>query len=134
MDRKKNCQLLVEALRSGEYVQGIKKLRRGVGGNVEYCPLGVGCELFRQNYHGTYHYEWKVLPKVLTTENIYFFCVVERGTNRVLQDDPNFMFEVVRNYYGFSMNDMHKIANMNDDDEYTFDQIADYIEQMEILV
>ena len=60
MSIQNNRQLLLDALRSGEYEQGIAlrhdylHLER-----KRHCPLGVACEVFKEHYQGPRKYEWR---------------------------------------------------------------------------
>jgi hypothetical protein len=53
-------QMWVTALTSGEFVQGQKRLMRNMGDHIEYCCLGVLCELHRREFN----FKW---------ENEYYF-------------------------------------------------------------
>ena len=129
MDRYKNRQMLLEALRSGDYIQGFKSLRKNTNSGILYCPLGVGCELFRQNYHGRYAYKW--IDGYSDNERV-IFCAIERGKKEPIRGSSSFMFEVVRDFYGLSYNDMMIIAEINDNQNKTFNEIATVIEKMEM--
>ncbi len=53
--------LWLQALRSGEYEQGLQRLRSEVGTHVSYCCMGVLCDLYRRGHQearwdgGTFH-------------------------------------------------------------------------------
>ena len=44
-EQRAHRQALVAALRSGEYEQGVKRLRTEIKGRSHFCCLGVACEI-----------------------------------------------------------------------------------------
>jgi hypothetical protein len=107
----------VEALRSGKYKQGRGFLQR----NNEFCCLGVLCEVqnvpsqlvlrqFRDPFCETNHR----LP-------VHKYLMMLDSETGICADDP----------IAGGLNDfeMEKLTNMNDGDEYNFEQIARYIEE-----
>lgn len=96
-------KLWVEALESGKYRQTQGQLREKVGGRYAYCCLGVLCKLAEQDggekfYGEIYGCETKLPPKHIM----------------------EFMFDD-------GEDDADDLANLNDNEGYTFKQIAEYI-------
>lgn len=56
MANKKNIRILVEALRSGEYIQGVGSLKQIINNKVYHCPLGVAeeCRIKSVKYGGKF--------------------------------------------------------------------------------
>lgn len=104
---KEFAQKWIEALRSGEYVQGREKLYSSKHGS--YCCLGVCCKLvgfedFGEAHYiqeGDFYYNLKRIPNGIPTE-----LIGTVGNN-----------DLIRN-----------LVALNDDDKYTFPEIADWIE------
>ena len=124
MDIQNNRKLLVDALRSGEYRQ-TTIMKREFEDGPAYCPLGIACEIFRQNYHGTYVYKWTEsnVPPVM-----YFSACERRPGNKILAKALARPFEVVLDFFGLSHKESDEITRMNDNDNLDFNTIADYIE------
>ena len=96
----------VEALRSGEYKQGKKALK--MDGN--FCCLGVLCDLHAKEVGG----DWEDLQNRRAQR--YFGCI---GL-------PPYEVQ----YWAETKHSSGKeIANLNDVQNYTFEQIADWIER-----
>jgi hypothetical protein len=105
-----NAERLVEALRSGKYEQVRDKLHEPGGG---YCCLGVACDLSGLGRWVEY------LPNSMA-----YHIEGEHSITRMLG--------AVRRYYGFTTvtgatNGDKSLISMNDSD-YTFEEIADFIE------
>lgn len=97
----------IQALRSGKYKQGFGVLR----GEDCYCCLGVLCDLNEDT-------DWEVLDNPV--ENIYkpfpdnsYICL------------PNKISE----WAEITARQEDVLATLNDTARYTFEQIADYIEE-----
>lgn len=101
----------VEALRSGEYKQGKGYLKTDIG----FCCLGVLCDLHSKETN--LQSNWDVRHTTLINHYLYGNnfgslpprVVIWSGFNSQLVEDV--------------------LAKMNDHDNYTFKQIADYIEK-----
>jgi hypothetical protein len=100
-------QKWVESLRSGKYKQGQGYLRKG----NNYCCLGVLCDL-----HGDK--EWN--PSDHPTKPIYNY-----GDELRSEYPPAFISE----WAAISEKDIETLAYHNDNKEFTFEKIADYIEE-----
>lgn len=100
-----NQQKWVDALRSGEYKQTKGTLRREYcEGKVGYCCLGVAAALFEGGpiRGGT-----------------LFSCPITYNALKMKSADG------LIGYYGFATS----LANLNDNNNFTFSEIADIIEQ-----
>lgn len=95
----------LEALRSGEYAQGIGYLRSVAG----FCPLGVLLDVSSDNLEGTWN-------PVAT--NHYSF---DLGGDRLLKEIPS-------DFFGISEKNLETIMACNDRYRYSFDVIATWIE------
>ena len=96
----------VAALRSGKYKQGRSRRR----GDDHFCCLGVGCNLGRHKA-----WEW--------SGNFARY----RGPDG--EADANHPPDSVLRLWGIGFADACELSSLNDCDEYTFEQIADWIEQ-----
>ena len=118
----------IEALRSGDYEQGVGALRKANGTDT-FCCLGVLCDLYQD---ATGKGEWK---RPEHREQYHFRTAGDKGRG-VLPDD-------VRDWAGLDVNQgavlspdalpddksaAYNLTSLNDAD-YSFDDIADVIEQ-----
>ena len=94
-------QRWVEALRSGKYEQGRGVLREFRDGKFHYCCLGVLCDLVAPD-------DW------------------DREWHR---NSIGFPAQEITDEVGLSKHQAGILADMNDRHQYTFSQIADYIEE-----
>lgn len=105
-------KLWIDALRSGEYTQIKSQLGRDGEG---YCCLGVACEVAIQNGLD--------IERVVQSNGTIDFDG-ERGE----------LTDTVAEWYGFDGNGVEledtTAISLNDDDEYTFVQIADKVERV----
>ena len=111
-------KLWVEALWSGCYKQGRKRLRYG----NTYCCLGVLCDLYRKK---TGEGEWnKPLYGALEKRNPNSFCfdTCKNKTSRWLP-------AAVSDWSGLSDKQQSALATLNDVRSFDFNGIADYIEK-----
>jgi hypothetical protein len=99
----------VAALRSGQYKQGHHRLRMG----DTYCCLGVFCDLF-----GGGHWEQKSFPLGTT-----YRYKTSHNDDKLSYYIPREICEV----HNLNFGEAQKLSIMNDDG-YTFEQIADYIQ------
>jgi hypothetical protein len=109
--RTTNRAVLVAALRSGVFPQAKGALCRVIAAIAAYCCLGLGCELARPTFAG----EWRVVRGTSTS------AFYDGYDEQVQYPSSGFMYEFYGIHYEF------KLANLNDDG-YSFNQIADYIE------
>ena len=124
-----NARKWVAALRSGEYVQDVGRLRTQNG----FCCLGVACDLYAKKIGKG---EWK--PYTPTFDKPAFYINVKsygRGLPTDVADWLGFRISVNDQiqYYGDYMSEGEgdeedpSLASANDDGR-TFDEIADIIE------
>jgi hypothetical protein len=100
----------VAALRSGEYQQGSDLLHNQV--KNQYCCLGVLCKVRNEEFHDTYY---------LDTLNSGYKILRSSG------DLPSGVIITYKNNIGNIKRYNLSIIN---DDGFTFDQIADILEQV----
>lgn len=99
----------VKGLRSGEYKQGKDWLQKG----DEYCCLGVACRVLND--------EFKVPVETDHNGNIEY---AELGPQ------PHVMESLgLRGQCGDNFDNNDCLVVLNDRDDYSFEQIADYIEE-----
>lgn len=127
MSPKEARKLVAEALRSGEYIQGRYLLCRvsPTTGEQTYCCLGVACEVYNK----------VVEPIAIET------VANGLGSNCKMYDNRNTLLpEKVREWLGFRLANgkfygdswkLNSLAVCNDQDKYTFDQLADLFETAE---
>jgi hypothetical protein len=96
----------VAALRSGEYKQGTGSLRNSQN---EYCCLGVLCEVAVE--------EGLIPPATLLGEGDYY------GYNEHISFLPSSLSK------GFNLHQTHDLIRLNDEEKWSFANIADYIEK-----
>lgn len=101
-----NQQKWVDALRSGKYNQGYRVLQNGNG----YCCLGVACDVAKNN---------GIKVELDINKNI-------SGFNLEFQIDTMKWLDI-RTSRGQMYHDV-SLVSMNDEDKYTFNQIANAIE------
>jgi len=114
-------QKWIDALRSGEYIQGQKNLES----EGKFCCLGVLCDLAVKDG----------VP-VLVTKDSRSRHVLDSVSFTRYDGSAAVLPEKVRNWAGLSYSDFDdwKLIEMNDGNgsgtrTYSFDQIADYIEK-----
>ena len=109
--------LWIEALRSGEYKQTREYLHNPQG----YCCLGVLCDIFRKQNPSSC--EW-VLPQ---DKGSYVFSTNEEEDGWVQEE--SYPPILVRDWAGLSYSNMMALAKLNDDDHFTFNEIANVLEE-----
>ena len=119
----------VPALRSGDYVQGVDRLKE----NGKYCCLGVACDLAggEWDYVGSFHQadkfvykgEWAMtsLPCQLAEE----FGICVSGDIYVIQGEED-IFQFASGGDAVCVN----LIDANDLARWSFDKIADLLENM----
>lgn len=114
LSRQEARRLWVEALRSGEYEQGVQNLKRVVGGVECFCCLGLGCQLF--NEHEPEH-----AVSVELIGDTYYFDSCSAS-----------MPEIVVRWLGLNGHwgnaDFYESLAYHNDEGATFSEIADIIE------
>ncbi len=113
---------LIAALRSGEFKQGVRRLRRQHNGD-RFCCLGVACELYRREFKQG---EWMKEADILFGQIEVFKLGDRHGEASVLPP-------AVRDWLGWSkpsgaISEDDCLAQRNDEGA-TFSEIADLIEQ-----
>lgn len=98
----------VAALRSGVYVQAKYKLQQGVG----YCCLGVACKVAEQHGINVNRVEGVIDGLTLTAQPDVLDWLGLYSHNGEFKDDEECV-----------------LSNLNDEHEYTFEELADFIEQ-----
>lgn len=144
------AERLVEALRSGEYVQGRNKLTGYDRGIKKFCCLGVLCDLavndnvisvwngdysdFWTNDHGgPSRYVYGISEKNISSG---FIPQVQEminwlGLNEDLDEfEGNIFIEIPHTFRG---QEEIPLSELNDTFELTFDQIADLIEWQYVI-
>lgn len=111
---KELVQKWIDALRSGQYSQGIGKLKRSSNGETNYCCLGVACA---------------VHPKVKETYT-KFVIFKEREYEEV---EIGIGSDIIQNKeiekdFGLNTELQCELTEMNDYDGKSFSEIADWIE------
>ena len=139
MNTHKNRQEWIDALRSERYMQGRIHLKYYEDGGDEvypiYCPWGVACEI----YHG-YNpktTEWSEPDpyeedvKLYDTGRCHFW--VERYNNDLDCTEKlgciGLPIEEILDFFGSNNDEMSEIIDMNDWQDKTFEEIAEYIEK-----
>lgn len=109
----------IEALRSGEYKQARTKLKKiKSGGKESFCCLGVLCDLYAQDNPKKIGWNKRIVDPDNKRNKIDAFS---REVN--YGGLPNF----VRDWSGITWE--HDSLIMNDEYQYNFKQIADWIEE-----
>ena len=108
-------KLWVEALKSGKYKQGARKLKKEIRKNsqweTKHCCLGVLCEILEP-----------LGFKIINPNEEYNERIFEH------KEEPNYPAKEICNKAEISKNQAKELAGMNDCD-LTFEQIANYIEE-----
>lgn len=107
MDKALKAKWL-EALRSGRYKQGKSRLRNN---KDEFCCLGVLCDISGQG-------QWKLADDKTT----YYYCKEKKNGYHCL---PPFMEE----FSGIGAGTLEDLMGLNDIDELSFPEIAEWIEE-----
>jgi hypothetical protein len=131
--QKTRVRKLVEALRSGEFLQSYGRLRRPPWPPSEegveeekgwrYCCLGVGCELYRRE---TQKADWATQTDYSTSDNPVLYGV--------FLEESAYLPREVQKWYGFESGDPNldngmRATYFNDEKELNFDEIADLFEK-----
>lgn len=116
---KKDIKTWVKALRSGKYSQTKKVLQSEEG----YCCLGVACTLFIKPVD-------QKLKRIYFNNNESYKVVLSGGLPRAQQNAPNWLQTVDTDFYDKTGKWLN---NLNDNEDFTFDEIADVLEAVYIL-
>lgn len=111
----------LEALRSGEYKQVKENLHTKKG----FCCLGVACHLYDPN-------QWQEYKAVDVNGGKYTaYQTVSGSLDLPHREDlpPEIYDALIQRFPGAFENVMRTIAQMNDDGEHSFADIADWIEE-----
>ena len=114
-----NAQAWVAALRSGKYKQGRNALSTDIDGMLEFCLLGVACELYRVKVGG----QWAHSP--LNPKRVF---VDLNGDYRIAA-----LPKAVMDWLGIADHlegayCVDTLVSLNDHLDFTFEQIANAIE------
>lgn len=115
VERKSLIRAWIAALRSGEYRQGNRTLRNAAS---EYCCLGVLCDVYRKRYNRG---SWE--ERDASRNSPYFEM---DGPHRCYL--PKEIAEAIGTDGDLSRDFEVELVQLNDRDEATFKEIADYIE------
>lgn len=118
----KNAKLWVAALRSGKYNQGRGRLLSYVNEVPLFCPLGVGCDVFRIKTGGGI---WKA-DRYSSVKDTFIDRAGKRHVG-VLPDSVTVWLGLEKNNGG---NIVLAIPELNDNHGYSFSKIASFIESM----
>jgi len=109
----------IKRLTSGEYEQGQERLRNvdvddqgQETGPATFCCLGVLCDLLKDKGLGEWDADHFSQDKTVFTSEYEFYDLEGELNGPVLR------------YVGMTNNDQQRLIGMNDNDGYTFDQIA----------
>lgn len=113
----------LSALRSGKYKQGHGGLRSRNWTDVDYfCCLGVACDIFDPT-------AWKLVDDPEAMISDYQDTAAEWGWDGIAFDQVHLPFLDNVNYLTVATYTAPQyLANMNDQEDADFDQIADWIE------
>lgn len=111
-------QKWIAALRSGEYKQTTGKLIRIVNEKPCFCGIGVLCDMYLKEINTTWD------------DDVYGNDCPE---NPFLFWTYTFLPEVVSKWAGLEIKDQAKLAILNDRERYTFEQLADHIENLKTI-
>lgn len=100
-----------DALRSGKYKQGIGALKRVEDGEICHCCLGVACEVFKDELN---------LKEI--EGDLFSFDGERFGLPRIVSNHLEF------NYLVGTPNSTFSIVTLNDSGIFTFEEIADIID------
>ena len=117
MDIISNLGKLVDALKSGKFKRGRSSMKYTKDNTILYCPLGVACEVFA-NHNGDW--TWNE-----TGSGIYGFYNTK---NEGDYGRAAFVPKEVADFFGFDTQLSNDITRWNDYDNYSFGQIAEFIE------
>jgi len=106
----------VEALRSGQYEQGVHHLRNK---DETYCCLGVVCDLFKEEVGG----EWKEEDNM---RNNYTFNIPK---SKISYYGDEYMPDTVVKYLGLDEDFLNDTLTEMNDSGRSFEEIADKIEK-----
>ena len=111
----------LKALRSNEYDQGIARLLRVVHleeeERHEFCCLGVLCDLYARETKGKAGFVFET--EDYSTIGVFYDTKKDCSTNNLTSE--------IRKWANLSDKDEIKLMNLNDQEEYSFKQIADWI-------
>ena len=118
-EQKEHRKMWVEALKSGEYKQGMGALCRERNGTFEYCCLGVACEISGPG---------KFVPRDYSQLGVYKFVIKDGQSQdgalpKVVQDWLG-LSDRYGSYWGISPSPL----STNNDRGTLFTSIADIIE------
>ena len=124
MNTVQNRKEWVRALRSGEYNKGRGALKKKVsslqGEFISHCPWGVACEVYQESNPTDVH--WLHNER----NGLFYF---DHGHE--VFAPYMFSSEQVVRFFGMQRTDMNRIAQLSDDEDLTFDDIAYLVENYE---
>ena len=111
--QQQNVLKWVEALRSGKYKQGQGALNYN---NEKFCCLGVACEIFKDEYNIKKTKTFYIPPPIITNSKYFSY----NGNN-------SYLTPKTKKILGIRNSIDTLFANMNDNDEFDFNTIANII-------
>ena len=122
MSMKQSRKEWVDALRSGEYKQGTGALRKMSldEDNEIYCPWGVACDLYSNANPKSSFWE---------DDNYGVFSFNVEFPSGIVDISQEYPPRVVMEFFEIDDMVMNYIIDLSDTSHYTFDKIADFIEE-----
>ena len=118
-DQKKHRQELIEALESGKYTKTSGRMRREKNnGNIEYCALGLACELSGLG-------KWEEQGAYINGQSYTYRIKGEFREYGV----PMLPSVSVMKYYGFTREEVRTLMLQNDSWQLAFSTIAHEIKK-----
>lgn len=112
-------KIWLKALRSGEYEQTTTRLCRPRSDGVGFCCLGVLCDLYTIE---TDLGEFEDHSSDVARESFMYRC--DSGQRAV-----TYLPEEIADWSGLDLDEQTVLAKKNDCKGFSFDQIADYVEE-----
>ena len=116
-----NLKKFIDVLRSGEYIQVKRDLKNiSITGHDDrcFCAMGLACEVYRLNNPDSAW--WRKYVFVLRSDG----TVTNRRELEWTQEAPR----IVLDWLGIGNVEQMILLRLNDEEGYTFNQIADWIE------
>jgi len=110
----------IKALRSGDYLQGNGALKRILNEVTTHCCLGVLCDLHSKEIGEKWVYD-PLEPSCHLGAHMYY-------TRMGVLPDEVLDWAGLKNWDSNVAIDRNNLVDLNDDEEYTFEQIAEVIE------
>lgn len=114
----------IKALRSGDYRQAREALRTSSesGDVVGYCCLGVACDLYSTLVDGEWNHDDFIYPDPDAEPD-------GETINGVRRLETDIVYSAISSWLGLTNGEEKNLIKMNDEDECTFEEIADFLEE-----